>query len=164
VVWDVSRNGYDTFLAALAYAAGGAALHLEDDVELTTGFGAKVEAVLADHGNDVVQFFSRRGDDAEKGSRAQPGAGFTWTVCFYVPERLSRNLASFGRGWSSQGFPEVVDEHGKRPAFDYMVGAFLQAAHESYWLSVPSLVQHKDWTSAVNSRRSRRRQSATFAP
>jgi hypothetical protein len=164
VVWDVTHNGYDTFLSALEYAAGAPAIHLEDDVALTSSWREKVEAVVCEHSNEVIQFFSRHGDDADKGPRRMPASTFWWSTCFYVPARFSRSLASFGRGWDSEGYALAHDTRGTRPMFDVMVHAFLAQTRETYWLHVPSLVQHLDWESVVNPRRSRKRQSETFVP
>jgi len=154
IVWDTTHSGYENFIYALRYARHGDAIHLEDDILLTGGWRGKVQAVIADHSAEMIQFYSRRGDDLTVGSRYQPGRGFLWAVCFYVPARLAEPLLAYVDGWDGR----AADPTG----LDVAVGAFLADRHERYWLSVPSLVQHCAWPSVIRPGRSTRRQSATF--
>lgn len=155
IVWDARHDGYDTFQTALAFGRGIDAIHLEDDVVLTTGWREKVEDVIAAHAGEVCQFYSSgRDDDFTIGSRHDPGRAFLATCCFYLPRRLSGGLLEFSKTWSRVPVPD----------FDVMVRDFLRAEHEQYWMSIPSLVQHRRWPSMVNTKRSSGRISKTFVP
>jgi hypothetical protein len=156
IVWDVQHHAYVTWIDALRAAAGGAAIHLEDDVQLTEGWREKVEAVIAAHRDQVVQFFSMRGADETTGSRTEPGRTFLMAQCFYVPARLAGPLAGFAPGWPGR----IADPTG----VDLTVRALLVERGESYHLHVPSLVQHQHWRSVINPRRQPGRQSRSFVP
>lgn len=154
IVWDTERHAYETFIDALWLAQGGAAIHLEDDVSLTARWRDKAEAVIADHREQVIQFFSMRGADLTTGSRREPGRTFLMAQCFYVPARLAGRLAVFASEW-----PGRKDDP---TGVDLAVRAFLVERGESYHLHVPSLVQHQPWRSAINPRRGSGRQSRSF--
>ena len=156
IVWDAERHAYQTFLDALWLAQGGAAIHLEDDVQLTAGWRDKAEAVIAAHPEQVIQFYSDRAADVTTGSRAEPGRTFLMGQCFYVPARLAGSLPAFAESWPGR----AQDPTG----IDLAVRAFLASRGESYWLHVPSLVQHRPWRSAISSRRTAPRTSRTFQP
>jgi hypothetical protein len=154
IIWDVSRNAMTTFLTALGYVGDDAALHLEDDIELTAGFNDKAAAVLAEHPDDVVQFFSNRAGDVTVGSRWEPGRSFMMNQCFYLPAGMSRDLLAYAPTWRRR------EEHPT--GYDLMLADFLKDAGLLYWLHVPSLVQHMPWRSEINSRRSAVRASRTY--
>ena len=46
-MWDTTRDGYDTLLAALRFAAPDPAIHLEDDILLTSDWRPQGEEVIA---------------------------------------------------------------------------------------------------------------------
>lgn len=154
IVRDKTRNAMDTFLDALEAAGEDAAVHLEDDIILTNNFKKKIERVIADHKNEVVQFFSRRKKDLEVGSRYEPGSSFIYGQCFYLPDGYSKMIREYYPSW------ERKEEHPT--GLDYMVADFLKSRKERYFLHVPSLVDHRAVTSLIDSRRSRFRQSKTF--
>lgn len=152
VVWDQRRDAYDTFELALEAAGDDAAVHLEDDILLTKDFQSKLEAVVAERPGDVVQFFSMRGADLTVGSRYDNH--FLMAQCFYMPPGTSRELLQFSRQWPHR----EKDPTG----LDLMMQHWIKQGRGSYWLSVPSLVDHRECVSAINSRRSSKRQSKTF--
>lgn len=156
IVWDSERHAYETFIDALRFAASGPAIHLEDDAALTSAFRAKAEAVIAARPESVIQMFSRRAPDLTRGSRAEAGGGFSYTLAFYVPARLAGPLADFAPTWEGRAL--------HRTGTDLAIAALLAERGESYWLTVPSLVQHRVWKSAIDPRRARDRTSRTFRP
>jgi hypothetical protein len=157
IVWDSQHHAYETFLDALFFAAAiGDVIHMEDDVQLTSGWRGKAEAVIAAHREDVIQFFSMRGADLTTGSRTEPGRTFLMAQCFYVPARLAGPLAEFAPGW--------IGREADPTGVDLAVRAFLVAEGATYHLHVPSLVQHHRWRSAINPRRGSGRQSRSFEP
>lgn len=154
VVWDRTRNALDTFVEACRAAGRAGALHVEDDVMLTAGFPAKAGGVIAGRPDSVVQFFSMRAADLTAGSREEPGRTFLMGQCFYLPPGVSAEVAAFAAGWGRR------DEHPT--GLDLMVADYLKETRRRYWLSVPSLVQHRSGRSAIDPRRSSARQSPTF--
>ena len=154
IVWDACHSGAETLHTALRIAAGGPAIHLEDDVALTTNWRDKVEAVVAAHPDVVCQFFSIRKADTEVGSRWDR----EWinSPCFYVPERLSTDLAAYMPRWQA-----TTEKPG---LWDIGIGQFLRDRRERYWLSCPSLVDHLPWESADRPGRRLHRHPPTFEP
>jgi hypothetical protein len=156
IVHDLSRNAMDTFLRALMHANGDPAVHLEDDSKLTSDFLAKIEPAIAVRPDRVVQFFSLRKGDEKAGSRWMPGRSFLMGQCFYLPPGYARALGQYYVRWPRRR------EHPT--GLDTMIADWLGDRQERYWLHVPSLVQHRDTPSAINPRRSSKRQSVTFRP
>jgi hypothetical protein len=160
IVWDTRHDSYDTMLCALRFVAAGTpepAIHLEDDIILTSDWRAKIEAVIAERPDRLIQFFSRRKADETIGSRNCPGRDFLWATCFYVPERMAVPLLDFMATWPGRRLPPTTE-------MDCAIAAYLASERESYYLHVPSLVQHHHWPSAVRRGRSTNRQSATYVP
>lgn len=155
VVWDTDHSAMNTWRAALAEAGEGPAIFLEDDVVLAGRWREQVEAEIAERPDEVIQFFSLREADAEKGSRYMPGRTYLMNQCHYLPAGLSRQIHEWTEGWQEQ--------HPEHPSgTDAALADFLKVHKMRYWLRVPSLVQHENWRSAINERRPRTRQSPTF--
>jgi hypothetical protein len=153
IVWDTNRDGASTMVDALRVAAGTAAIHMEDDVVLAPCFREQVEASIADRPDMVIQFFSWMVEDLTEGSREADGRGFRCTPCFYIPERMSHPLSVY-----MGANREIIDRIG----WDYTIGKYLGMNKERYFIHIPSLVEHRSWTSAVRPGRSTRRKSTTF--
>jgi len=152
VVMDTTRNHFDTFLASLAHQGEDPALRLEDDIVLTKQFLAKAEAVIAMKPRAVIQFFSMRKDDPTAGSRWD--RGFLMNQCCYFPAGYATELLEYAEAWR----PAYPDHPS---GTDLMVQHWLKGRKEPYWLSVPSLVQHRNTKSRIGAR-STYRQSQTF--
>lgn len=152
IVWDQTRNAYDTWQAMLATAGDDPAVFLEDDVILAADWRSKVEAVIAERPDDVIQFFSIR-DEYEPGYRG--GSTYLMNQCFYLPGGVAADLLAFSRDWR--------DSHPEHPTgTDTTTADFLRSTKRDYWMHVPSLVQHREWRSVIDPRRSSRRQSKVF--
>lgn len=149
IVWDSQRSAFETFKDVLRAIGDGSAVLLEDDVRLATGWREKVEAVIAEHPDEVINFFSIRPVPAGF-YEAQTYGG---NVCCYFPAGDAASLL----GWfSDRDSPFLRDYH------DLSVGRWLAKQGRGYWQASPSLVQHEPWVSVVLPHRSRKRQSATF--
>ena len=165
VVWDSKKNAMNTFLKSLKVVGSGPALHLEDDIILTSDFGAKVSEALvrsraegAKRGiaDPLVQFFSMRKADVEVGSRWD--RSFMMKQCWYCPAGYADALRAF--------FPLWFPKHGSRintGGQDALMAAYLKARKIPYWIHCPSLVDHRVGKSMIGPRSSKR-QSKTFAP
>lgn len=155
IVWDTNRNAFDTWLKTLVAAGGDPVILLEDDVILAPGWRAKIEAALEGHRDHVVQFFSMRKKDQTEGSRWEPGRTYLMNQCHYLPAGEAREVLAISKDWPLR--------NPKHPTGTDMAFADAMARRGmQYWLHVPSLVQHEDWPSEINSRRPRNRQSKTF--
>jgi hypothetical protein len=149
---DRTRNGMDTFVAAMRMAGDDPAVHMEDDVVLCHDFVTRLEVEIAARPDNVVQFFSMRKEDETVGSRFDNR--FMMTQCFYLPAGLSRAVAEFYPGW-----PRLAKDP---TGFDLMLGEFLQSQHMKYWIVIPNLVDHLPLKSLISKGRSTKRQSKTF--
>lgn len=127
------------------------AVHLEDDVALTSDFRVKVEEAIAEAPDHLVQMFSIRPQkDLTVGSRWEPGRTFLMAQCFYVPPGMAVGMAEHVARTEGNYLDSAIAEH-------------LRDRGERYWLHVPSLVQHLPVPSTIGPR-STARQSPTFVP
>jgi hypothetical protein len=79
---------------------------------------------------------------------------FCMNQCFYLPPGYSSKLYEFYNNWK--------DKEVHPTGYDYMLNDFLKERKEKYWISIPSLVDHREMKSLISSRRSSKRQSKTF--
>lgn len=156
VSMDRAKNAMSNFIQSLKMAGEGAALQLEDDLELTTGFRAKVNSAINCNPGSVIQFFSRKKDDLTVGTRWLTGATFMGALCFYLPPGYSSALVAYYPTWRRR----VEHPSGT----DLMVADFLKDRKERYLTIVPNLVEHLVGVSSIDSRRSSKRQSLTYVP
>lgn len=156
VVWDTTHHAFDTWRSVLTTIGNSAAIILEDDVIVCDDWRTKVEAVIREYPEVVIQFFSMRGDDLTVGSRWQAGRTFLMNQCYYLPEGAAKALLEYTQDWAQR--------HPEHPTgYDVAMAEWLKVTKQKYWTHVPSLVQHQPWRSEINPRRPRNRQSRTFA-
>ena len=161
VITDSTGNALDTFLAVLRAAGRDAIVRIEDDIILTREFLPKLAAVIAAHPRHVIQCFSMRQADLTEGSRWD--RAYMMNQCVYLPPGYAQAVALFAAGWRverERGWDDAMRAK-TRGGTDSLLRDFLKARKEAYWLSVPSLVQHRDTKSRLGARSSRR-QSPTF--
>lgn len=160
IVWDKSRDVIGTWTRLLRAVGDGAGILMEDDIQLTEGWREKVEAAIAEHPQVLIQFFSLRKFDLfgpPKPSRWMPGSSYLMNQCYYLPPGMAVDLVGAAGRW--------LGEHPEHPTgCDNCIQQYLKDTRQRYWLHEPSLVQHEPWTSEINPRRPRNRQSRTFVP
>lgn len=155
VVWAESGHAITDWRRMLARIGDGSAVCLEDDVRLAPRWRERVQAAVAEHGDTVIQFFSLRRADLLHGSRYLPGRTYLMNQCYYLPPGAAAALHGFAAHWDA--------EYPQHPTgMDTAIGRWLAATGQRYWLHVPSLVQHENWTSTIHPRRPRTRRSPTF--
>jgi len=155
VVWDKHKDPMETFMRAWGEYPDRASVRLQDDIILTKQFYYKVHDVIGQHPNDVIQFFSMRKADIETGSRWENGSNYLCNLCYYLPKGMSGDIFDYGSTWKG-----IVENP---TADDLLMRDFLKENKAKYFLHVPSLVEHAQVVSAINPRRSKFRQSKTFA-
>jgi len=140
---DRDRSGMvESLLSAFKAQGVEDAVHLEDDVILTRGFEAKVMVARMEAPGSIVQMFSQRKADLERGSRWDRGAGFVNTQAFLVPGWIAPRLVESLPLWDAP-------ERKKHRVGDLSIAAFLASTYQRYWIHVPSLVQHRDTPSTL---------------
>ncbi len=151
---DVPGNAMSGFLEAMWSAGKDAAVHMEDDIYLTKNFKEKAENVIEEHSDEVIQFFSMRQADIDKGSRYEPGRTFMMNQCFYLPAGYSKAILEYYPKWHQKEIHPT--------GYDILIADFLKERKEKYFLSVPSLVDHRKGKSLINPKRSNARQAKVF--
>tara|TARA_Y100001963_G_scaffold126665_1_gene179381 strand:- start:170 stop:715 length:546 start_codon:yes stop_codon:yes gene_type:complete len=152
-VKDEIRDHMDTYKRAMIRSNNKATVFLEDDIILTSNFKSKIESVIAERPKEIIQFFSMRKADIEVGSRYDNN--FIANLCFYVPDNFINGYLNYLEQW----IPENLDDP---TASDLAFRAYLKKIKMKYWIHCPSLVEHREIKSAINPRRSSKRQSKTF--
>lgn len=140
------------FIDALMMGADIPCVHMEEDIIITKDFINKLNNVITQRPNELIQFFSMRGDDINKGSRYDNN--YIMNQCFYLPAGYGRQIAEYYTRW---------DRLAELPSgSDLMINDWLKTRKEKYWIHVPSLVEHRVTRSMIEKRRPQRRQSKTF--
>lgn len=142
------------FIKALSLAENDSCLHLEDDILFTTHFLSKINKVINKYRNFVIQFFSQSNADLVTGSRFDAGKNFLGCLCFYMPPKYSKLLLDY--------YPNWLDKHKHLAGSDLWLADWLRSRNEIYYISVPSLVQHRIGESLIYKNKSQDRQSKTF--
>jgi len=149
------KSAYKNFINALRLAEDDSSLHLEDDIILCDNFMERIMSVIRAHEKDVIQFFTGvRDDDINIGTRYVNGSDFLWAQCFYLPAGMSKAILEFSNGWDKADSSEPLDS---------MVSDYLKLKKIKYLRICPSLVDHKDGKSLINSKRNPHRTSRNFA-
>jgi len=152
VVEDTKRDAWDTYMRSLEVQGDDPAIHMEDDILLTRDFAAKAQAVIDKRPDSVIQFFSMRGKDLTVGSRWD--RQFAMNQCTYLPAGYPAAFMPFAESWTRR----AENPYG----YDTCFNDWLRSRREPYWISVPSLVEHRVAVSRIARSRSSRRQSKTF--
>lgn len=153
VLADRDHDAMGNFLKAITFTDG-PCVHLEDDVILCDNFFERISSIIADHPNDVIQFFSMRKDDLTIGTRYIPGSQFMMNQCFYLPAGMGKEIAEFWKTSPRQ------QEAGA--PYDLLMADYFKAHRIKYLNWCPNLVDHEVCKSRIDPRRSSKRQSLTF--
>jgi GR25 family glycosyltransferase involved in LPS biosynthesis len=152
---DQKQDAFDTFLRSLAMAGDEPCIHLEDDIIITERFTQKINAVIAENPNNLIQFFSmRKAKDLTVGSRWDNN--YLMNQCFYAPAGYSRQILDYFTQWSKNNLKAHPN------GTDQMICDWLKSRKEKYWIHVPSLVDHRIAKSVIDPRRSSKRQASIF--
>ena len=150
VCMDTEQCAMHTWNKSLAMAGDDPHVNLEDDIILTNNFVEKIEAVIAERPNEVIQFFSMRQKDITVGSRYDNS--YLMAQCTYYPAGYAPQILSYE--WA------LLEQ--EPTGLDLLVCHWLRSRKEKYWIHCPSLVEHRIAKSRIDTRRSSKRQSKTF--
>lgn len=151
---DIPGNAMCGFLEAMWCAGNDAVVHMEEDIYLTKNFKVMAENIIDGHEDEVIQFFSMRQADIDKGSRYEPGRTFMMNQCFYLPTGYSKAILEY--------YPRWPQKEVHPTGYDILIADFLKERKEKYFLSVPSLVDHRKGRSLINPKRPNSRQAKVF--
>ena len=149
---DYTGNATLGFIDSLKLGTGSDILKLEDDIELCDDFVNKVQKTISEYPNRVISFFTLKKINKTK---ELSGRTFCSSCAMFIPDRFAKGIIEFHKkGWNK------IDIHPT--GYDLMFGDYLTSINEKYILTNPSLVQHKQIVSVINSRRSKYRQAKNF--
>ena len=154
VYYDEYGDAMKSYLHVCAnIVKGQPAVLLEDDIILTSNFKQKAESVIAEYPNTLINFFSLSKKYTKP--HIKRGREYCMNQCEYFPAGFSLKVVEAYDSWPLKD---------KEPnAYDYLVG-YAWGYSKPYLVWCPSLVQHREVKSIINSRRSTKRQSITFQP
>ncbi len=132
-------------------------MYKEDDILLCDNFLNKINKAINERPNDVIQFFSMRKKDITEGSRYELGSNFLMHQCYYLPKGMSKKIYNY-----SFEFEDSCEQDEHISPNDLVTRYYFKENKIKYWLHVPSLVDHRIAKSAIDPRRSSKRQSLTF--
>lgn len=153
---DRERNPIGSFVRALEMAGNDPCVQMEDDCVLCRDFDKKVQAVVAERPDSLIQFFSMRKADITVGSRWDNA--YLMGQCTYYPAGACASLLKYFKGSVWDLRQHEVD------GLDLLVRDWLRHHKQKYWICVPNLVDHIVQKSVIDPRRSSKRVSKTFVP
>ena len=164
VVKDQIHDAMDTFYRSLEAVGDDSMVNMEDDIILCKDFYSKIKEIIAEHPNDVIQFFSMRKDDLTIGTRYINGSQYLMNQCFYLPAGMAKDLLEWSK--TARKKDGTLYSQGK----DIIIGAGCDTLMAYYFKDkkikylnwCPNLVDHIEGKSAIDPRRSSKRQSLTF--
>lgn len=152
ILVDCEHDAMANFLRAMNYTEK-PCVHLEDDIILCDNFYEKINEIIRNNPNDVIQFFSMRKDDLTIGTRWINGSKYLMNQCFYLPKGMGKEVAVFRK--------EHYVDYGIGGT-DCLLRDYLAFNRIKYLNIVPNLVDHMVTKSRIDPRRSSKRQSFTF--
>lgn len=167
VIEDRDKDPMGTFCKALSYDANKPIVMLEDDIELCNNFVEVIEQRIQKIPGSVINFFGNCKSNSRR-SRWQKGKYFLWLQCVYFPPGYGNLIADYWPTWRDIKSREVFKKNPNtslyttETLFDHMVASWLESRNESYYVSLPALVQHLPIASAINPKLSTNRQNKTF--
>jgi hypothetical protein len=151
------NTSYKNAQQAWKLAEDNPCVQLEDDILLCDDFLNKINKAVSERPNDVIQFFSMRKKDLTEGSRYELGSNFLMHQCYYLPKGMSKKIYNY-----SFEFEDSCKQNEHISPNDLVTRYYFKKNKIKYWLHVPSLVDHRIAKSAIDPRRSSKRQSFTF--
>lgn len=151
VLWDTSGNAMQSYLNACLIAGEDPVVLLEDDIILTDNFKAKIEKVIEKYPEMLINFFSL--SKKHLAPHFKRGREYCMNQCEYLPPGFASRVLEAYKTWP--------DKEKHPTAYDFLVG-YAWGRNTPYLVWCPSLVQHRQVKSAIDPRRSSKRQSVTF--
>lgn len=142
---DTQKDGYASFFAACAMIHETGGVLLEDDVQLCEGFCEKIEAIIAEKGAMVINFFEKPKVWFE--TSCVGGSNFMWTQCVYLPPHFPNKIKEY--------YPQFLVEKPKTAqgmAYDCLLSYTMVKEKMKYWRIRPCIVQHLDFKSVIGNR------------
>ena len=152
VYWDEFGDSRKSYLHTCKNIIGDTpCVLMEDDIILTSNFKQKIEAVIGQYPEILINFFSLSKKFVKP--HFKTGREFGMTQCIYLPKGMGTKIVDSYESWPLK--------NETKSAFDWLVG-YAWGYNKPYLVWCPSLVQHAKTKSVIDPRRSTKRQSITF--
>lgn len=152
VYYDESGDIMKAYLHILENIVGDdSCVMMQDDIILTSDFKNKIEAVISQYPEILINFFSL----SKKYTKPhfKKGREYCMNQCVYLPKGFAQRIV--------QAYDTWPDKEKEKTADDFLVG-YAWGYNKPYLVWCPSLVQHRQVKSVIDPRRSSKRQSITF--
>jgi len=146
---DTQKDGYASFFAACEMIHESGGVLIEDDIAVCEGFCEKVEAIIAEKGDKVINFFEKPKVWIE--TSCVGGSNFMWTQCVYLPPNFPNKIREY-----YEEFKELKPKVWQGMAYDCLLSYAMVKEKMKYWRIRPCLVQHLDFKSVIGNRPSNR--------
>lgn len=137
---DTERKPIKSFIDQLKYISDNDAVLLEDDLILCKDFQNRIEEVIKQYPNMVINFF----DDPFRFylTEERPGIKFRQNQCTYYPKGLAKQIAD--------KMEEIWPKYPNEKQYDFLQSYAMDELGMSYISYRPCLVQHKHMDSIIN--------------
>lgn len=140
VLVDTEHKPIRSFIDQLKYISSDDAVLLEDDVILCKNFKERIEEVVAQHPNCVINFFED--PFIFYLTETRPGIKYRYNQCTYYPKGVAKTIAD--------KMEEIWPEYQNEKNYDFLQSYAMDALGMSYISYRPCLVQHKHMDSIIN--------------
>jgi hypothetical protein len=140
VLIDTERKPIKSFIDQLRIISDDDAVLLEDDLILCKDFQNKIESVIEQHPNSVINFF----EDPFMfyTTQTRPGIKYRYNQCTYYPKGIAKQIAD--------KMEEIRPKYPLERQYDFLQSYAMDELGMSYISYRPCLVQHKHMDSIIN--------------
>lgn len=142
VVDDGYRNARQTFLRSLALTDE-PCVRIEDDIELCDNFTERIESIIQEKPNDVINFFINYPEERfrfKSGLIEVPGRKFMFNQCTYYPQGIASQILKYS-------------EEDDTFDYDVLMAHFFDKNNINFYQYLPNIVNHKCCLSLIDKKR-----------
>ena len=140
------ESGWKTFFDAMRMLNSGGGVLLEDDIQLCENFIERIESVIAQRPDDLINFFEKPKVERLV-TKYVGGSNFSWNQCTYYPKDLPIEFLN-----EYETFKNDKPKMHYGMAYDCLMAHTLAKIGRKYWMVRPCMVQHLPMQSAINGR------------
>jgi len=138
ILVDKDRQPIKSFIKQLRLISDDNAVLMEDDIILCKDFKEKIEKVISEHPNDVINFFQ----DPFNWFESHYTQSFRWNQCTYYPKGLGKRIADE----MEKIYNNAINSHLQYDSIERMA---LNRLDLIFYVYRPCLVQHIDYSSLI---------------
>lgn len=137
---DTERKPIKSFIEQLRYISDNDAVLLEDDLILCKDFQNRIEEVIKQYPNSIINFF----EDPFRFylTETRSGIKYRHNQCTYYPKGIAKQIAD--------KMEEIWSKYPKEKQYDFLQSYAMDELKMNYISYRPCLVQHKHMESIIN--------------